>query len=87
MYKVIKEFIDLQDDNYHYNENDIFPRENKEVSDERIKELSTKNNKRGEILIEEIKEKKVTEDKKKEKNNQEKETSKDKKEKESNTKK
>ena len=56
MYRVIKEFIDLQDDNYYYKENDVFPRESKEVSEERIKELSTKNNKRGEILIEEIKE-------------------------------
>ncbi len=51
MYKVIKYFEDLQDGGYAYEEGDVFPREGLEVSDERIKELSGKKNKRGTPLI------------------------------------
>lgn len=56
MYKVIKYFEDLQDSGYAYKEGDVFPREGLEVTDERIKELSGKKNKRGTPLIIEKKE-------------------------------
>ena len=55
MYKVIKYFTDLQDGKYAYNVGDEFPHDGKEVSPERLKELSTKKNKRGVALIEEVK--------------------------------
>lgn len=51
MYKAIKYFVDLQDDNYPYDAGDTFPREDLEVSKERIIELSTTINKRKEQLI------------------------------------
>lgn len=54
MYKVIKTFTDLQDDNHKYITGDTYPRDGVEVSEERIKELSTKKNRRGIILIEKI---------------------------------
>lgn len=54
MYKVIKHFTDLQDNNYAYNVGDTFPHEGLKVTPERIKELSGTNNKRGISLIEEI---------------------------------
>lgn len=56
MYKVKKMFADLQDNNYVYLPNDIFPRKGLEVSAERIAELASKNNKRGEVLIELVEE-------------------------------
>lgn len=51
MYKVIKYFTDLQDNDYPYKEGDIFPRSGVEVSKERLAELSGSNNKRKEPLI------------------------------------
>lgn len=54
MYKVIKTFTDLQDDNHKYITGDTYPRNGVEVSEERIEELSTKKNRRGIILIEKI---------------------------------
>ena len=51
MYKVIKYFTDLQDNDYPYKEGDIFPRSGVEVSEERLAELSGSNNKRKEPLI------------------------------------
>lgn len=54
--KVIKYFTDLQDNNHEYNEGDVFPREGKEVSEERLAELSTKNNRQGFPLIERVQE-------------------------------
>ena len=54
MYKVIEYFTDLQDNNFAYNTGDIFPREGLEVSEERIAELASSNNKRRKPLIEEI---------------------------------
>lgn len=54
MYKVIKFFTDMQDDNFVYNIGDIFPRENKSVTDERIEELATSKNRRGEPLIKKV---------------------------------
>ena len=54
--KVIKYFTDLQDNNHEYNEGDVFPREGKEVSEERLAELSAKNNRQGVPLIERVQE-------------------------------
>lgn len=54
MYRVIKYFTDLQDNDFAYNEGDIFPREGKEVTPDRIEELSGTQNKRGIALIEEV---------------------------------
>lgn len=56
MYKVIKYFTDLQDNNHEYNVGDIFPREGLEVTPERIAELSGKDNKQGCPLIEKAEE-------------------------------
>lgn len=56
MYKVIKFFTDLQDNSYAYHEGDIFPREGLDVTQKRLKELSSDKNKRGIPLIEEVKE-------------------------------
>ena len=55
-YKVIKPFKDAQDNMYMYHVGDKYPHDNMEVSDERIKELASKNNKRGMALIEAEKE-------------------------------
>lgn len=56
MYKAIKRFKDLQDNNYVYNAGDIFPREGVVVPESRIRELSTNENRRGISLIKEISE-------------------------------
>ena len=56
MYKVIKYFTDLQDKEHPYNSGDTFPRDGIQVSAERLKELSGKDNKQGTPLIEEVKE-------------------------------
>lgn len=53
-YKVIKYFTDLQDDNHEYNEGDIFPRSGKQVSKERLTELSNASNRQGKALIERV---------------------------------
>ena len=53
-YRVIKYFTDMQDNNHEYNVGDIYPREELKVFPSRIRELSTTENRRGEILIEEI---------------------------------
>lgn len=50
-YIVIKDFSDIQDDRHVYHAGDTFPRMGFEVSDERVAELASKDNKRGEILI------------------------------------
>ena len=57
MYKVIKSFTDLQDNNYAYYVGDTFPRNGVEVDAERIAELSSDKNLQGVPLIEEIAEK------------------------------
>ena len=44
MYKVIKYFTDLHDNNHPYNVGDTFPRKGVEVKPERIAELSGSNN-------------------------------------------
>lgn len=51
-YKVINYFTDLQDFNHPYNVGDVFPRNGLKVSESRILELSTANNKQGKPLIE-----------------------------------
>ena len=56
MYKVLRYFTDLQDNNYPYKAGDAFPRKGLDVTAERLKELSTAKNKRGVPVIEEIKE-------------------------------
>lgn len=50
-FRVIKYFTDLQDNSHAYHEGDLFPREGIEVSEDRIKELSTNANRRKEPLI------------------------------------
>lgn len=51
MYKVICYFTDLQDGEYPYNVGDVFPRDGLTVSEERLKELSSSNNKQHKPLI------------------------------------
>ena len=57
MYKVIKSFTDLRDNNYAYYAGDKFPHNGVEVGAERIAELASDKNRRGIPLIEEIAEK------------------------------
>ena len=57
MYKVIKYFTDLQDNNYAYYVGDTFPRNGVEVCAERIAELASDKNRLGVPLIEEVAEK------------------------------
>ena len=54
MYKVIKHFIDLQDNNYKYDVGDTYPRKGLNVLPSRIKELASDKNRQGCPLIEEI---------------------------------
>lgn len=56
MYRVIKYFTDLQDNNHEYHVGDIYPHNKKKVSASRIKELSTNKNIRGVPLIEKVEE-------------------------------
>lgn len=55
MYKVKEYFTDLQDNNYAYNPGDVFPRKGMKVSKKRLAELAGTENKRGIVLIEEVK--------------------------------
>ena len=54
MYKVIKHFIDLQDNNYKYDVGDSYPRKGLNVLQSRINELASDKNRQGCPLIEEI---------------------------------
>ena len=58
MYKVIRYFTDLQDDEYLYREGDTYPRNGlkPEPTKERIVELSTNRNLQGVPLIKEVEE-------------------------------
>ena len=56
MYRVIKYFTDLQDNDHEYNVGDIYPHNKKKVSSSRIKELSTDKNRQGVPLIEKVEE-------------------------------
>ena len=60
MYKVIKLFADLQDNNYIYKEGDVYPRKGLEVTEERIAELAGSNNLQKQPLIELVKQRKAT---------------------------
>ena len=57
MYRVIKSFTDLQDNNYAYCVGDTFPHNGVEVGAGRIAELASDKNLQGVPLIEEIVEK------------------------------
>ena len=57
MYKVIKYFTDLQDNNYAYYVGDTFPHDGVEVAAERVAELASDKNRLGVPLIEEVAEK------------------------------
>ena len=79
VYKVIHKFKDLKDNDYIYKVGDIYPHEGVKIEDvakSRIKELSSKKNKIGEVLIEEEKteEKDETSEDKEESVEEEKET-------------
>ena len=54
MYKVIKHFTDLQDNNFAYQVGDEYPRKGMSVLPSRIKELASDKNRQGCPLIEEI---------------------------------
>ena len=56
MYKVIKYFTDLQDNNHAYNVGDVFPHDGLAVSEKRLLELSTDANRRRIPLIEKVEE-------------------------------
>lgn len=53
-YKVINYFTDLQDNNHAYNVGDDFPRSGKQVSKERLTELSNTSNRQKKALIERV---------------------------------
>ena len=56
-YVVIREFIDIEDENKtKYTLGNVYPRKGIKVSEERLKELSTRKNRRREILIVPLKE-------------------------------
>jgi hypothetical protein len=55
-YAVVKDFTDLQDNNYIYRIGDEYPRKGYKPTKKRIEELSTNKNLRGEPLIAEVKE-------------------------------
>ena len=57
MYRVIKPFRDLKDNNRLYSVGDTFPNDGVEVDAERIAELASDKNLQGVPLIEEIAEK------------------------------
>lgn len=56
-YKVIKHFVDLQDNNHKYDVGDTYPRKGLNVLQSRINELASDKNKQKIPLIEEIPEK------------------------------
>jgi hypothetical protein len=56
MYKVIKYFTDLQDNNHAYNVGDVFPHEGMEVTQERLDELAGHENRQKQPLIEFVEE-------------------------------
>lgn len=57
MYRVIKSFTDLQDNNYAYYVGNTFPRNGVEAGAERVAELASDKNRLGVPLIEEVAEK------------------------------
>lgn len=57
MYKVLKKFVDLKDNNHVYSVGDTYPHTGYEPSLVRIEELKSKDNRRKTELIVEIKDK------------------------------
>ena len=57
MYKVIKHFFDLQDNDYIYDVGDTYPRKGLNVLQSRINELASNKNLQKTPLIEEVSEK------------------------------
>lgn len=55
MYKVLVDFVDLQDNNRKYSAGDKFPRAGYEPSKDRIAALLSNKNKRGTAIIIEVK--------------------------------
>lgn len=49
-----KGWKDLEDNNHIYRKGDVYPRKGLEPTEKRIKELSSKKNKIGEILIKKV---------------------------------
>ena len=74
-YEVIRDFVDIQDDNHLYRTRDSFPRAGVDVSEDRASELASDSNRCGVALIKAIEvdepvvevEKKPKKEKKKEK--------------------
>lgn len=60
MYEVIRDFTDLKDNEHPYSAGDIFPHDGLEVSEERIKELSSSQNLQKRPLIKKIESKQYT---------------------------
>ena len=54
MYRVVRHFTDLLDNNHKYTEGDVYPREGYTPSEDRIFALSTSANKQKTVLIEAI---------------------------------
>lgn len=65
MYRVIKHFTDMQDNNFAYQVGDKYPRKGMSVLPSRIKELASSKNRQGVPLIEEIPEEAETPKRKK----------------------
>lgn len=61
MYRVLTYFTDMQDNNHPYTEGKPFPRDGLIVSEARLKELSSTNNRRGIKLIEFVEDEKPQE--------------------------
>lgn len=61
MYRVIKFFTDLQDNNHAYKVGDVFPHDGMKVSEIRLRELSTDANRRHMPLIEKVEDEKPVE--------------------------
>ena len=57
MYRVIKSFTDLKDNNHAYSVGDTFPHNGVKVDAERVSELASDKNRLGVPLIEEVVEK------------------------------
>lgn len=55
MYKVIKDFTDLQDNNHPYHVGDCFPRDGLKVDEKRVRELLSVRNLQRTPLIELVK--------------------------------
>ena len=59
MYRVNRDFIDIQDGNWHYVKDDEYPRSGLTPKQARISELASENNLQGAPLIKLVKEKRL----------------------------